>query len=303
MGIEKHVLDVAVRQGGYVTRAQMIESGLSPSAIDRKVANGTVSVVAHGVYQVVSPDRHTDLLRGATLALPKAVVSHQSAAHLLFFPKLPMLEPTVVVPSHTTHQFRGVTVRRCDDLIPSDVIKVDGLSVTNTSRTFFDLGRLLGFKEYDEIGEALVIASRMDLESFERVTNRLARRGKPGARAAKDFLEIRTGPNRGATVLERRGRAVISSGGLTLPVAQFPIPWDTDRRFDEAYPAERLAIEWDSRAWHQQRRAMASDRRRDRQAAANGWVILRFTWEDVVVKPDEVINTVSTLLKERKVAS
>lgn len=302
MGIPKEVLDLAAQQGGYVTRDQLISRGMSPSAVDRRVNESEVALVTPGVYQVIPSSDHIDLMRGAVLALPDAVVSHQSAAHLLRFPKLPALEPTVVVPSHTTHRFPGVTVRRCDDLIEADIVEVEGLVVTNATRTFFDLGRLLNPREFDAIGEALVIASKLDLDQFEQLTSRLARRGKPGSKAAHEFLEIRLGNDRWATILERKGRAVLSSAGLPDPMPQYPIPWSPGRRFDDAYPHARVALEWDSRAWHQQRAAMAADRRRDREAAAQGWVVLRFTWDEVTDKPHEIVAAVTTLLRDRRAA-
>ena len=301
MGIPKRVLNLAATQGGYVTRLQLTGEGISASAIDRRVNAGDLRLVAHGIYVVIPSADPVDLIRGATLALPSAVVSHQSAAHLLRFPKLPILKPTVVVPSHTTHRFPGVMVRRCDDLIPSDTVQIDGLAVTNTVRTFFDLGRLIDFKEYDSIGEALVIAGRMELDTFERTLERLGRRGKPGPRAAKDFLEIRwSTSDRRSTILERKGRAILSSGGFPPPIVQFPIPWEDRRRFDAAYPHAALAIEWDSRTWHEQRKAMAAARRRDRLASMHGWTVLRFTWEDVTERPQEIIAAVSTLLNDRQ---
>jgi hypothetical protein len=258
--------------------------------------------VTRGVYQVIPTSDHIDLMRGAVLALPDAVVSHQSAAHLLRFPKLPALEPTVVVPSYTTHRFPGVTVRRCDDLIEADIVEVEGLVVTNPTRTFFDLGRLLNSREFDAIGEALVIAERFDLDQFERLTSRLARRGKPGSKAAHEFLETRLGNDRLATILERKGRGVLSSARLPDPVPQYPIPWSPGRRFDDAYPDAKVALEWDSRAWHQQRAAMAADRRRDRDAAAHGWVVLRFTWDEVTERPHEIVAAVTTLLRDGRAA-
>lgn len=302
MGISRRVLDLATRQGGYIRRDQMLSLGLSPSAVDRRVNEGEIILVTPGVYLVIPSSDHIDLIRGAVLALPGAVVTHQSAAHLLSFPRLPALKPTVVVPSHTTHRFPGVVVRRCDDLIDSDVVDVEGMAVTGVPRTFFDLGGLLRFREFDAIGESLVIAGRMDLDEFERITRRLARRGKPGSRAARDFLEIRAGSHRPATVLERKGRAVLASAGLPEPSPEFPIPWAPSRRFDEAYPDAAIAIEWDSRAWHEQRAAMASDRRRDREAAKRGWVVLRFTWEEVTQKPHEIAETVAALLRDRRIA-
>ena len=277
--------------------------GRSVNSIDWLVRAETLSVVGSGVYRIIPPADDLDLVRGAVVALPEAAVSHQSAAHLLRFPKLPDLVPTVVVPSHTTHRFTGVTVRRCDDLIPSDIVQVMEMSVTSVVRTFFDLARLLKFRHWDAIGESLVIADRMDLSQFEQMTRRVARRGKPGSRAARDFLAMRAGGDPRATVLERKGRAILASGGLPTPTAQFLLPWRSSNRFDDAYPDAKIAIEWDSRAWHEQRAAMAADRRRDREAAAHGWVLLRFTWQEVTESPQEVVEAVASLLRDRQAAS
>jgi hypothetical protein len=302
MWIVGKMMRLAARQGGYVSRDQLLAEGLSLSAIDRRVNEGELAPVVPGVYLMFPPRDDTDLLRGAVLALPDAVVSHQSASRLLRFPRLPERKPTVVVPSHTTHRFPGVTVRRCNDLIAADLTRVDGLPVTSVPRTLFDLSRLLKFREFDSIGESLVIAEMMDLDQFDEVTDRLARRGKGGSRYARLFLEIRSGHESTATVLERKGRAVLSGGGLPTPIAQYPIPWAPVRRFDDAYPAGQLAIEWDSRAWHQQRAAMAADRRRDREAAAHGWVVLRFTWDDITESPHEIVSSVRSLLRDRSMA-
>lgn len=303
MGIPRRVIDLAAKQGGYVRRDQLVALGLSESAVDRRANERVITPVTPGVYQVIPSDDHVDLLRGAILALPNAVVSHHSAAHLLRFPRLPALKPTVVVPSHTTHRFPAVIVRRCNDLSADDVVIVNGLPVTSVARTCFDLSGLLKFKQFDAIGESVLIAERLDIDEYADLVDRLARRGKPGSKASRDFLEIRlTGSDRRATILERKGRAILSAAGLPDPVPQFPIPWSPGRRFDDAYPDVLVAIEWDSMLWHQQRRSMNNDRRRDRGAAAHGWILLRFTWDDVVDNPEEVAETVTTVLRERKAA-
>ncbi|HEU4894679.1 MAG TPA: hypothetical protein VFT85_02485, partial [Acidimicrobiia bacterium] len=281
---------------------QLVAYGLSPSIIDRRVNEGVLTPVVPGVYVVFPARDDTDLLRGAVLALPDAVVSHHSAAHLLDFPRLPERKPTVVVPSHTTHRFPDVTVRRCNDLVPGDVTEVDGLPVTSVTRTLFDLSRLLRFREFDAIGESLIISGMMELGNFDDMTERLARRGKGGSRFARLFLEIRSGHESKATVLERKGREVLAGGGLPKPEAQHPIPWAPTRRFDDAYPDARLAIEWDSRAWHQQRAAMTADRRRDREAAAHGWVVVRLTWDEITETPHESVSSVGSLLRDRRTA-
>jgi hypothetical protein len=302
MGISRPILDLAAQQGGYITRDQLVAQGMSTSAIDRRVNEGLVEKVIPGIYRLIPSSNHVDLLRGAVLALPNAVVSHQSAAHLLRFPRLPALTPTVVVPSYTTHRFPEVTVRRCDDLIAPDTVVVDGLVLTNVPRTLWDLGGLLRFREFDAIGESLIIAGLMNLDQFDDMTTRLARRGKPGSRAARRFLETRAGSDRNATVLERKGRAVLIAAGLPEPEPQYPLPWAPHRRFDDAYPHLKIAIEWDSRAWHTQRAAMESDRRRDREAATHGWIVLRYTWDDVTRNPHRIVEEVSALLRTRQAA-
>jgi hypothetical protein len=303
MSIPKQVLDLAATQGGYVTREQLVDLGLSSSAIDRRVNSGDLTLWTPGVYLVIPTHDYVDLLRGAVLTLPNAVVSHQAAAHLLRFPKLPDLVPTVVVPSHTTHHFQGVMVRRCQDLLESEIAEAEGLVTTNAVRTFFDLGGLLRYKLWDAIGESLVIAGMMELAAFEETTRRLARRGKPGSKHAHDFLERRAGHDPNATILERKGREVLAQGGLPSPRSEFPIPWRRGHRFDDAYPEAQVALEWDSRAWHEQRAAMAADRQRDREAAAHAWVLLRFTWKEVTERPHEIVETVGRLLQDRRLAS
>lgn len=299
MGLDRKSIDLAARQGGYVARAQLQRKGMSDKAIDWRVQTGELEVVSDGVYRVFHSTDHTDLLRGAILTLPDAIVSHQSAAHLLELPRLPTLEPTVTVASRTTHHFPEVNVRRCDDVHPTHVTQTAGLPVTTVARTLFDLSGILEYRKFDEIAEAAVLGSRVELRHLQRISDELSRRGKRGSSAMKTFLEQRLGQDAGATPLERRGRRVLVAGGLPLPVAQLPIPWSPNRRFDDAYPAARLAIEWDSRAWHLQRAAMESDRKRDRLAATKGWVVLRFTSQDLKDQPEEVVATVSKLLDGR----
>jgi hypothetical protein len=299
MGIPPRVIARASKQGGYIRRDQLLELGLSDSAIDRRVSEGGLILVSQGVYRVFASDDHIDLLRGAVLTLPDAVVSHQSAAHLLYFPILPVLEPTVVVATHTTHRFPGVTVRRCDDLTSRHLTTVDQLRVTNVPRTTFDLAGILDEGEFDSIAEALLISGRLKMRHLAAIADELCRRGKPGSRMVKEFIGSRLGTDPRATALERKGRAILTNAGLPAPMPQFPIPWDPNKRFDDAYPDARLAIEWDSRAWHEQRAAMAADRRRDRTAALHGWFVSRFTWDEVTEKPEEVASTVASLLRDR----
>jgi very-short-patch-repair endonuclease len=54
-------------------------------------------------------------------------------------------------------------------------------------------------------------------------------------------------------------------------------------RVDLANPLLRIAIEADSFAHHGTRESLRRDCRRYTSLAANGWLLLRYTWEDVML--------------------
>ncbi len=65
---------------------------------------------------------------------------------------------------------------------------------------------------------------------------------------------------------------------------------------DIAFPALRLGIELDGRAWHTDRERFQHDRARQNWLVNEGWTVLRFTWEDLTERPVHVITEVSTAL-------
>jgi very-short-patch-repair endonuclease len=54
-----------------------------------------------------------------------------------------------------------------------------------------------------------------------------------------------------------------------------------------------LVLEADSFEWHGKRSALASDARRYNLLVVRGWIVLRFTYEDVMFRADEVRQTLS----------
>ena len=301
VAIARAVIDVAARQGGYIKRSQLFELGASESSVGRMVGRGDLTPVASGVYQVLDARDHVDLLAGAILTLPNAVASHQSAAALLRFPRQPALVPTVTVHSRTTHVFPGVMVRRSSDLTSRHLVVVDGIRTTNVSRTIFDLAAVLEARELDTIVEPLMIGGRLKLDSLDSLIRELARKGKPGVGKLRYLIERRGGERRvEPSVLEREGRDLLNRAGISGYVSEHPTPWDRRSRFDLAFISEQVAIEWDSRSWHVQQSAMSNDRRRDRLAAASGWVVLRFTWEDITERSDQVVSDLVAVLDLRR---
>jgi very-short-patch-repair endonuclease len=52
----------------------------------------------------------------------------------------------------------------------------------------------------------------------------------------------------------------------------------------------RIILEADSFEWHGSRRGLVRDARRYNDFVIAGWLVLRFSWEDVMHHPDEVLR-------------
>ncbi|MEA2010049.1 MAG: type IV toxin-antitoxin system AbiEi family antitoxin domain-containing protein [Actinomycetota bacterium] len=299
MSIDHAVNTLAAQQGGVIRKDQAIACGFTRGQIDQRVRDGRWRSLGRSAYSVLEMPGVMNLVRAAVAALPDAVVSHDAAAEIHGLPKLRRGVASVLVHSRTTHVFPDVTVRRCHDLEPSHVVEVDGLPVTSIPRTIVDLSPFLTSRHLRAVLESTVADQRVRVDDVRTVVDEIARRGKPGIRKIRWILDERDVGPRNGTPLERVGATVLREGGIVEPRFEFPIPWDHERRFDVAFPPERLAIEWDSRRWHELVEAFSRDRERDRQALLHGWRVVRFTWVDVTRHPEDVVDTVRRLLEAR----
>jgi hypothetical protein len=224
------------------------------------------------------------------------VVSHESAAEIHGLSYVQRGLATVTVHSQTTHEFPGVIVHRSHDIAVDQVASIDGLRVTKVSRTIVDLAAAVSRRNLAAILDDAVAAGLVTVPAVAEVALVVGRSGKPGTKNLRTVLEERLGLGLVGTPLENKGNALLLSIDEATPRFEYPIPWRPERRFDAAYPANQLAIEWDSLRWHLQPSAFDSDRARDREAIVNGWRVLRFTWIDVTERPDEVVATVRQAL-------
>jgi very-short-patch-repair endonuclease len=96
-------------------------------------------------------------------------------------------------------------------------------------------------------------------------------------------------------------------GAPDLPayVQQHPVRLADGRRtrLDVAYIEAKVAVELDGAAFHGSRSARERDTRRDSALAAQGWVVLRFSYARLVSDPEgcrrEIIEVVRRRLAAR----
>lgn len=65
---------------------------------------------------------------------------------------------------------------------------------------------------------------------------------------------------------------------------------------DAVWPAARLVVELDGWDSHHTRQAFQRDRTRSNDLQVEGWTVLRFTYADVVHRPDETVARVRRVL-------
>jgi hypothetical protein len=297
MESDKHLRDIAVRQGGVILRSQAIDLGLTDQQIRYRRESGDWRPAGRGSYRLIDMPDHLDRVRSAIAVLPNGVASHETAAELNMIPRVRRGLAVVSVHSRTTHESPGVIIRRTHDLTDEHVTTIEGIPVTSVPRTVVDLAARLSHAHLADVVEDLLAAGRLDTCNLASIVHEVARRGRPGSAALREVIaEYVDGEPIQQSVMERRGRRLLTQAGLPRSVHEFAMPWSRSRRFDDAYPDHRVAIEWDSRRWHMRRDAFDADRHRDNEAHQHAWHVYRFTWRDVTVRPHYVIDTVRAAL-------
>lgn len=193
-----------------------------------------------------------------------------------------------------------MTVHQLTDLVDDHILTIHGLPVTTPERTIVDLAAVMNEHHLERIVDHGLASARINLYKLSEVFSQLGRQGKPGTQKLRAIISEREpGYVAPESELERRLIKVLDDVGLPKPDRQYKPDWlaPTNGRVDLAYPDAKLIIEADSRRWHTLLNSFESDRLRDNAAQLAGWQILRFTWDEVVLRPERVANTVARSLK------
>lgn len=277
---------VVWRQGGFATRAQVVEV-VGRAEFDGAVRRGELHWISHGRYGLPSLGRDVVAAHGV-----RGVLSHQSAAMWLGWPvKTPGAVTHVTVPRRRRLAASPQLRPHFTDLAPDDV--VDGIC-TSVARTLLDCLRTL------PPDEALAVADSALRDGVPRaVLDQVARRargpGRPGvlravahadAGAANPFESCLH-----SIALEVPGLDVRPQVEVRGP-RQVVRPDLVDERL-------RIVLEADSFGWHGDRTALRRDARRYNLLVVDGWLVLRFAWEDVMFDPDYVREVLEGVVDAR----
>jgi len=95
--------------------------------------------------------------------------------------------------------------------------------------------------------------------------------------------------------------------GLPQPVREFRFAAPRRWRFDFAWPDSRIAVEIEGGIWSRGRHVRPAGYARDAEkynaAAAAGWVVLRYTSQQLDTDPRSVVEQVESALRARMVGA
>jgi hypothetical protein len=297
MSIHALVQPLAREQQGFVTWRDLRALGLRPNRIVRAVRRGELVRRGRGVYAL--PETQLEPNLHAVAKAHRGAVSHDTAAmwwgmELAHTPDRRHL----TVPRNRGRLRDAISAWRLHraGLTSADQVMRHGLCVTTPLRTVLDCARLLPLAHAVVIADSAVRKRLVRWSELQAVVETLP--PGPGRRKVQRVVSA-VDPKCGS-VLESLLRVLLWENGLLPPESQYVFV-DAAQRFvgylDFAWPALRLAVEAEGFEFHSQRAEHRRDCQRHNALAGRGWWLLRFTWEDVVLRPDEVIATVRETLE------
>lgn len=283
---------LAGRQHGVVARRQLLERGLTTAQVEGRLARGLLQPIHRGIYAVGTS--HTSL-HGRWLAAvlacgPSSALSHRSAAALHGLLRARGC-PQVAVPERGGRSPQGIRVFRTRQLPEADCTAVSGIRVTSVSRTLLDLAAVL---DADALARAFEEADRLGLLHLADLFSLRARsRGRQGLRAFDSALAAHTHPPEVRSELEWRFHRLCRLHDIPPPALNVLVEGHS---VDCLWQRERVVVELDGYGYHRTRAAHERDHQRDLDLALAGFAVHRFSYRQVLHRPERVAALVKKAL-------
>lgn len=301
---------LAGSQDGVVARRQILAAGIGPAVIKRHQAAGKLPNIYRAVYSI----GHSELSelgrwRAALLLGGEgACLSHTSAAqiHRLIddarFAGQGMIHITRdcggrhgVRPALVTRQ-PAARIHRARSLQSQDVIRRRGLTVTSVDKTLIDLAGMLSRRRLES---AVLQAQRLNLLNAERLAIRLGEPmpGREGIATLRELIDSAT-PSKARTLSDPEAWMLDLFDRYGLPEPEVN-EWVEDIKVDFYWREAGLIVELDGHGFHSTREAQRRDKRRDRLLQRAGFMVLRYTYEDLTGAPEQVVAEIAAALHSR----
>jgi very-short-patch-repair endonuclease len=286
---------LAASQHRVVTRAQLLDRGLSRRQVDRRIGTGLLVSRYRGVFLVGGGEPTYEALVLTACWATGGLASHRSAAALFGLRRVPRTHVEVVVEGRPS-RLAGVSVHRSAPLAAIDRSRIGIIPVTAPGLTLLHLAVVAPDLVEGALDDALV-RRLTSIDALERLLER-AGRGRAGTAQLRRLVRVRRAGQRPTeSALEDDFVALLRDCRLPVPVGQEPVTLagGKDARFDFVDAGPRIDFEVDGDGSHAGYLDRLSDAYRDTAAGKAGWFVQRFTTEDIRERPLEVVATVRAL--------
>lgn len=167
------------------------------------------------------------------------------------------------------------------------------------ARTLLDLAGVVDEEALEVALDDALCTHKVRLARPKWRLEQLGTKGKHGPALLARLLKVRgEGAVVPTTILETKLVRLLRTAKLPIGKAQhvFPEKGRPIARVDFVYPEQRVVIEVDGTRWHAGRRARVRDAERDNYLNIRGWIVLRFTWFDLVERPTYVVGQIRDAL-------
>jgi very-short-patch-repair endonuclease len=270
--LDRRIAEIAARQHGLITSAQLVGLGVDSSRASRRAQAGRLHRLYRGVYAVghKKVSHHGRWLAAVLACGPGAVLSHRSAAALWGIRPQSSGPIELTVPGSGGRAHRpGLILHRSQCLEPGETTRTQAIPATTPARTLADLGRVL---EPDHLDAAIRRAEVMRLDIGVQ----------PGYE-----------PDLTRSELERRFLRLCRRRGLPPPEVNVQVD---SFLVDFLWPEQSLIVETDGFRHHGTRSAFEADRARDARLRLLGYSVLRFTQRQLADDPAAVAGMLRALI-------
>jgi very-short-patch-repair endonuclease len=278
----------AADQWGVLSLDELFACGLSRGAVADRARNGRLHPIHRGVYAVGHPSIPLEgrFLAAVKACGPTAILSHFAAAAVWGFMPWDDRYPEVTVVGAWARSHPGLRIHRTTTLDRRDILRRHGIPATSPGRTLLDLAATLDHRPLRGATRRAQSLHRVNLRQLADVLARHPRR-RGSARLARI---IATGPAPTRSELEDVVLDLILRGGHVHPDVNVALRLSGRRVVpDFRWPAERLVVEADGAAWHDNPLAREDDAERQALLEAHGERVLRVTWEQAIARPTRTL--------------
>jgi very-short-patch-repair endonuclease len=298
--------DITRSQRGLVTRAELAALGVTPGMRAGLRRSGVLVSAGSRTFELggVPPDDKRRLLLACLDT--GGVISHRSAAWLHALPGFEVGRPPDVLVTRIGSRDSKATARVHSTtwLPPDDIAKVDGIPCTSIARTLFALAALVPLLERDAVKAAVDDAIRRKVASDAWLWWRLEKlrcRGRGGVSVLEEILTARAEGEVTESWLEREFLRVLDDAQVRRPRCQRRVRSRGAfvARVDFLYEELGIVIEVTGAVGHSTPQQRAADAKRRNRLGRLGYLVLEFTYEQVVGDPVAVVAEVVAAMAER----